>query len=565
MEKILDNQYYDLIINNTMAPEFDTGKNITMLNNYHSLLHVHKNNMDPCDLGRYSYSNFPSLFTLNSKVSMNSSSMSCIQRLPQRNLPGMGVIIGIIDTGIDYQHPAFQNPDGTTRILSIWDQTDQSGRPPGGFSFGSEYGKNHINNALKSTTPLSIVPTTDTHGHGTAIASIISGSPNEERSFSGIVPNSKLAVVKLKEAKQNLKDLFFVSENALCYQESDLILGIRYLMSVSKILNRPIVICIALGSSQGGHNGSGAISTYLDYLVQQPRTDVTVAVGNEGDRCRHYYYNSTQAPYNNDFYLRVGTGDKRFGMEIWPFPTETISVEISSPHWENVQSINPSSKNCEKFHLAFGQTTIWINNMLLEETTGDQLIFLRFDNPTPGIWHLRVKSIEYEPFSFHSWLPSGNLISNETHFFHSTPDTTITAPGNARNPLTVTAYNSFNGNILEESGRGFTRFSQINPDIAAPGYEIPCAIPGNEYGVITGTGAAAAYAAGAAAMVMEWGFTGGNVTDITGIHINRMIIRGAQRKSTLTYPNNVWGYGQLDVSKLFEMVSVIGRNPDIRI
>ncbi|WP_077611029.1 S8 family peptidase [Clostridium sp. Marseille-P2415] len=557
MEKILDNQYYDLIISNAMIPELDTGDNITMLNDHHSLLHIHKNNMESCDLGQHPYENFPSLFTLNSKVSVEKSGIGNIQRLPQLNLFGLGVIIGVIDTGIDYQHPAFRNQDGTTRILSIWDQTDQDGRPPEGFTFGSEYGRNHINTALKSKTPLSMVPITDTHGHGTAIASIISGSPNEKRSFTGIVPQTKLAVVKLKEAKQNLKDIFFVPEKALCYQESDIILGIRYLMSLSEKLNRPIVICIAMGSSQGGHDGNGPISTYLDHLVHLPRTGIAVAAGNEGNRCRHYFHNSTSVPYSNDFNLNIGEYDRKFTMEIWPFPPGKITIEISSPNREYVQSIYPSISDCQKFSLTFGQTTIWINNILLEGISGDQLILVRFDKPIPGIWHFRIRSIEYEPFSFHSWLPSGNLISNETYFFGSTPDTTITAPGNARNPLTVAAYNQFNNKILEESGRGYTRFGQTNPDIAAPGYRIPCAIPGNEYGVITGTGAAAAHAAGAVAMVMEWGFCKGNNTAVTGNQINRMIIRGAQRFNTYTYPNNIWGYGQIDVYKLFKRISVI--------
>lgn len=558
MEKILDNEYYDFIISNPLIPAFATGDNVTVLNDRHSLLHVHKNNMEACDMGRQPYDNFPSLFTLTSRISMEKSGIGNIQREPELSLFGMGVLIGIIDTGVDYRHPVFKNQDGTTRILSIWDQTDQNGRAPVGFAFGSEYGRNHINAALKSADPLSIIPATDTNGHGTAIASIISGSPNGERSFTGIVPQTKLAVVKLKEAKQNLKDIFFVPENALCYQESDIILGIRYLISVSQSLNRPLVICIALGSSQGGHDGHGALSSYLDHIVNMTGISVSVAAGNEGNNCRHYFYKGAESPYCDEFNLNVGRNDKMFSMEIWPFPPGNITIEISSPDREIVQSIYyPSPNNCQEFNLASGQTTIWINNIVLEGHTGDQVILVRFDNPSPGVWYVRIRSIEYEPFSFHAWLPSGNLITNETFFYHSTPDTTVTCPGNARNPLTVAAYNQLNDSILEESGRGYTRSGRIVPDIAAPGYRIPCAIPNDLYGTITGSGAAAAHAAGAAAMVMEWGFCKGNHTAVTGNHINRMIIRGAQRNTAYTYPNNIWGYGQIDVYKLFQRISVI--------
>lgn len=557
MNKILDNEYYDLIISNSLVPGFDTGNNLTVLNDKYSLMHIWKNNMDACDLGRYPYDNFPSLFTLTSKVSIEKSGITNVRRHPDLSLMGLGVAIGIIDTGIDYQHPAFKYHDGTTRILSIWDQADQTGKPPKDFSFGSEYTKKHINTALKSKNPLSMVPTADNNGHGTAIASVIAGSPDEKNSFTGVAPQTELIIVKLKEAKQNLKKLFFAPDNALCYQESDIMLGIRYLLSVSQEKELPLVICIALGSNQGGHDGLGVISSYLEHIVQMPKIDVLVAAGNEGDSRRHYFHHSAATPFRNGFNLKIGSNDKKFTMEIWPFPPGKVSIEIFPPNQEFIQSISPPAGVCQKFNLSMGQTTIWINNILLEGSTGDQVILLRFDNPTPGIWYFQVTSIENEPFSFHSWLPSGNLISNETYFYQANPSTTITAPGNARNPLTVAAYNQFDGSILGESGKGYSRFGEINPNIAAPGYLIPCALPGNQYGSLTGTGAAAAHAAGASAMVMEWGYCKGNHTTVTGVQINHMIMRGAQRDSTYSFPNESCGYGQIDIYKLFQRISVI--------
>lgn len=556
MEKILDNRYYDLIIHNSMVPSFDSGNNITVLNETHSLLHIQKSSMDPCDLGRQPYDSFPSLFTLSSKVSMERSGISNIQRVPQLGLFGSGIIIGVVDTGIDYLHQAFRNQDGTTRILSIWDQTEGSGRPPNDFTFGSEYGENHINTALRSENPLSIVPTTDPYVHGTAITSVIAGSPNQQHFFTGVVPRSRLVVVKLKEAKKNLKDVFFVSENALCYQESDVMLGIRYLISVARRLSRPIVICIALGSSQGGHDGNSPLSIYLNHLTAMHKTNAVVASGNEGNRGRHYFHNCIEDPFEHSFDLNAGQYDKKFFMEIWPFPPGRISIQISSPSGETIGTISRPASDCGKFTFSRSKTVVWINNILLEGDSGDHLILVRFDNPVPGVWNFRLKNMESSPFSFHCWLPSGDMISNETYFSLSDPDTTITAPGNARLPLTVTAYNQFDDTILEESGRGYTRSNQIAPDITAPGYRIPCAIPGNEYGTITGTGAAAAHGSGAAAMVVEWGFCKGNLTTLTGNQVNRMIIRGAQRSHELVYPNNIWGYGILDLYELFKRITV---------
>ncbi len=550
MLKILDNNYYDFIIDNFMTPAYNTGDNITILNNTHSLLHISKSAMGACDLGLNPYHNFPSVFTLTSSVSTEKPSNEAILRNTYFNLLGQCVLIGVIDTGIDYQHPAFRNEDGTTRIFSIWDQTDQSGQIPEGFTFGSEYSRQQINTALLSSDSLSLVPTTDTIGHGTAIASIIAGSINYENSFSGTVPYTELIVVKLKEAKQNLKQIFFIPEDKLCFQESDFILGIRYLTSVAKKLDRPLVICIAMGNSQGSHDGQGVTSRYLESLVHIPGIDISIAAGDEGNKNRHYFNNITTQPYNNLFQLNIGNDDKKFGMEIWPYAPGRLSIEIISPNQETTGMIEAAFDKCRSF--VFEQCTVWVNNIIFEEETGDQLIIIRFEDSIPGIWSFRIEGSENQPFYFHSWLPSGNLISEETYFLDASPDTTITNPGNSLSTMTSSAYNQLNDNILEESGRGYTSNGLVKPEVAAPGYQLPCAIPGNQYGTMTGTGAAAAYAAGGISMVMEWTQCKGNYTSLTGKQINRMIIRGARRSSAYIYPNNIWGYGQLDINGLID-------------
>jgi subtilisin family serine protease len=557
MEKILDNNYYDLIISNLLIPSFGVGDDVTLLNDRFSLLHVFKHNMQPCNLGETPYHVFPSLYTLTSAITPSAPDMNDITSETDFTLFGQGVIIGIVDTGIDYRHPAFMNKDKTTRILSIWDQTQQEGTPPKDFTFGTEYTKASINDALHYENPLVVVPSTDAVGHGTAIASIIAGSPVNNQSFRGVVPNAELAVVKLKEAKPNLKMIFSVPEDKLCFQESDIILGIRYLVSIGQRLKRPVVICIALGSSQGSHDGRGVLSSYVESLVQQPDLGISISAGNEANSGRHYFNKTTSAPYFNDFQLNIAESDKQFTMELWAHIPGRLSIEISAPNRETTPFINPTLNECQKFAFQLSQSIVWVNNTIFERESGDQLILLRFDNPLPGIWHFRVQSTENEPFSFNSWLPSGDLISNGTFFLNSNPDTTITSPGNSRRTLTVAAYNQRTSNILDESGRGFTRSGLVKPDIAAPGYQIPCAFPENQYGTLTGTGASAAIAAGASAIIFEWTQGKGNFTYITGEQVSRMIIRGAQRNPAYNYPNNIWGYGQLDVYHVLERVSMI--------
>jgi subtilisin family serine protease len=550
MEKILDNNYYDLVISNTLIPQFSSGDNITWLNNDFSLLHTSKSDKQPCDLGVYPYYLFPALFTPTSKISNVPETMCYTQQTTTPSLYGQGVLVGIVDTGIDYQHPAFMNRDKTTRIISLWDQTQQDGVPPESFTFGTEYTKVLINSALHSTNPIAIVPSTDPNGHGTAIASIAAGSPTQDRSFSGVVPNSELIVVKLKEAKQNLKMIFCIPDDKLCYQETDIVLGIRYLISVAQRLKRPLVICIALGSSQGSHDGRGILSLYLESINRIPDISVAVSAGNEGNSNRHYHGISNYSPYTKDFQINVGSEDRLFSMEIWPILPGRLAVEVTSPNGETISLIHPSFYACEQFDLKLSNSIVWINNMAFERGTGDQLILVRFKDPLPGIWYIHVQSTDNEPFSMHSWLPAGNLISDNTFFLLPNPDTTITAPGNTWHTLTVTAFNQTTGNILNESSRGYTKSGLVKPDVAAPGYQISCALPGGAYGTLTGTGAGAAYAAGSLGMIFEWTQGKGNFTYVTGEQASLMLIRTASRNPAYTYPNNIWGYGTIDVNKL---------------
>lgn len=548
MQKILDENYYDFIIDNSMIPRYSTGDNITLLNDAHSLLHVSRSVMDVCDIGRTPYYAFPSVYTLASSASDENSPNKTVEQNTNYNLLGQCTLVGIVDTGIDYQHPAFRNADGSTRIVSLWDQTDQSGASPKDFTFGTEYTKQQINAALLSNNTMSLVPTVDTIGHGTAIASIISGSIDTKNSFRGIVPYSELVVVKLKEAKKNLRNVFLIPEDELCFQESDVILGIRYLVEEAKKMERPLVICIAMGTSQGIHDGQGVMSQYLANLLLLSGVNVSIAAGDEGNRGRHYFGSIDSAPYSTEFQLNISNEDKKLSMEIWPSIPGRPAIQIISPDRLITYKIEPSFNECIKF--AFDQGLVWVNNIIFEEETGQQLILIRFDQAEPGLWTFRLDSTEIQPFYFNSWLPSGNLISDDTYFINASPDTTIINPGNSINTLTTSAYNQIDGTILVQSSRGYTSNGMVKPDIAAPGYQIPCALPQNRYGTMSGTGAAAAQAAGGIAMVMEWTLCKGNFTSLTGKQINRMIARGAKRSSSYLYPNNVWGYGQLDINGL---------------
>lgn len=553
MNKIVDESYFDLIIDNKTAQSFPNGDKdyIFEINSRLSILLTNESQFSMCVMDTLPFASLPALFTLSSEISTNSN-IDKVQSNPNLALFGQGVLVAIIDTGIDYYHKAFQYADGSTRILSLWDQTiNENNTPPKGFYYGSEYNKDIINIALKSMNPLNIVPSVDEIGHGTMIAGIAGGSPDKDMQFSGVVPQSEFLIVKLKPAKILNKKIFGIPSNQLCYEATDLIAGLTYVTETAQRIKRPLAICIAMGTTQGGHDEVGPATSYVNYLSTFPQIGIAVSGGNEGNNRRHYLGDITQ-PYFNDFELNISEKDPGFFFEIWSSTPYRMSLDITTPTGESFANLFPRISECKKLTFIFTPSTIWLNNIITESDTGDQKITIRFENALSGIWRFRITSIDEKPISFHCWLPSGDLISEETYFLNSNPDTTITSPGNADAALTVSNYNSETGNINVDSSRGYTRTNIINPDLAAPGTNILCPIPFNKYTQITGTGAAAAHSTGAIAMVLEWGVVRGRYTSITGSNIKNLLIRGAYRSEKMEYPNKLWGYGALDVYGLFE-------------
>ena len=220
---------------------------------------------------------------------LNQAGILPLQNHSTLQLSGKQVMIGFLDTGIDYQNPVFQNLDKTTRIAGIWDQTIQSGTPPETFDYGSHYTGDMINAALATENPLALVPTVDEDGHGTFLASIAAGSGNPEAQFIGAAPEAVIAVVKLKQAKQYLRNYYFIPESAYAVQETDIMLGMRYLHLLALKMKLPLIFCFALGSNLGGHSGSLPLSiTAQQYTLLSNRIPV-IGVGNEADQRHHFF------------------------------------------------------------------------------------------------------------------------------------------------------------------------------------------------------------------------------------------------------------------------------------
>ena len=525
---------------------------------------------DAVSMRVHPYYMIPSLFSPLDYNAMEASGILSAFNSPALNNQGKGVLIGLVDTGIDYRSPLFQNPAGTTRIAGIWDQSVPIEEdvlpagvpdyyPMGGSSYGTEYTREQINEALASDDPLSLVPTQDTIGHGTFLAGLSAGSSIPQEDFTGAAPEAELAVVKLKPAKKYLRDFYLIPSDAPAFQENDIMMGIKYLRMMADRLKKPLVILLAMGSNSGSHIGTSPLSQVTQNYSGFFGIITVIACGNETGAAHHFYASIPAGTEYEDVEIRVGKeeAERGFVLELWAADADTYTVGFISPSGERISRIPIIANNETSIPFLLDATTITVNYQLIEAESGSQLIFMRFQTPAAGIWTVRVYNTQRFKGTFHMWLPVQGMISEETVFLRPDPYSTITVPGNSRLPITVGAYDTSTGGIYIHSSRGFTPNQIVKPELAAPGVNILGPSVGRKPGsdtpmtTRTGTSAAAAITAGAAANLLGWGIVEGNYPTMSEASVKSYLIRGAQRNPALTYPNREFGYGTLDLFQTF--------------
>lgn len=558
--QITSNDYADLLIEyngNMDVFKYYPSGSINYINEDFAILHIPVYNMTQDSISKYGYFSIPTCFGLLS-VCQNTSyeADSLPNDPPQNELTGQGVLIGFIDTGIDYTNPVFLTSENTTRILSLWDQTVDSDRYPEGFYYGTEYSRDRINEALAVPDPLSVVPSLDEIGHGTALAGVAAGSPEDQHSFSGIAPDADFLIVKLKQAKPYLKEFFIIPENAICYQENDIVLGVKYLFQTAKRLNRPLVICLGIGTGQSDHTGNRIISRYLAAVGAVTGNAIIVSAGNEGNR-RHHYYGAIEVPLDTDnVFLNVGKDEPGFSMQFRSTSPNQFWFDIYAPTGEFVVTIPPIHNKTLVYH--YKDTTLVVDNSLLEPQTNTQLMVFRIRKPAAGIWRLYTyNKLESLPMQFHLWLPIQDFISKSTFFYRSDNYTTITAPGNQLRLICSTAYNPADKTLYYYASKGFTINNEPKPDLTAPGVDIVSPTTNNHFAASTGTSISAAYIAGVTALILEWGIVRGHYTKMNTANIKRLLIQGADRDPLITYPSPDWGYGILNITKVVNSLTML--------
>ena len=510
--------------------------------------------INPISVGADTYIAIPKLFGLMDTSAVEATGALRLQRVRGASLTGNGVIVGFIDTGIDYTNDIFKNVTGRTRILSIWDQSDQSGTHPQGIEFGSEYTREDIDRALQSENPYSIVPTKDTQGHGTFMAGVACGSEDVENNFIGAANESQIAVVKLKKAKKYLRDFYLIEENVQdVYQENDIMQAVTYLRNLSRRESKPLVLVLGLGTGSGQRSGGSALSQQLNDLGEMIGCCVVTCAGNEGNARLHYKGSVLNKEYE-DVELRVGEGTNGFTMELWGNSPDIISVAFISPAGEMISRIPARVGQSDTVEFLLEKSKIDISYSLVEAGGGVELIFMRFIDPTPGVWIIRVYGSNILEGEYNIWLPIKQFIDKETYFLKPNPDITLTVPSTTQATITVAAYDNMTNALFTDSSRGFTRTNEIKPDITAPGVNVYGPGINNNYVRKSGTSVAAALVAGNCAQLMQWGIVEKNETQMKTNYIKNFLIRGAIRDRNIVYPSKEWGYGKVNVYEAFSIL-----------
>ena len=457
-------------------------------------------------------------------------------------LYGTGVLVACIDSGVDYTHPDFRNPDGSTRLLCLWDQT-VPGNPPPGYHTGTLYSREQINEALSADgdggEAYRIVPSRDLSGHGTAVLGIAAGNGLASRgALRGIASESPLAVVKLG-----------TPEPGGFPRTTQLIQGLDFILRLSMELQMPAAVNISFGNSYGSHSGDSLLSTYINTAASLGQCVICIGTGNEGISGNHFSGTLTEN-LSLDAELGIGQYEPAVNLQLWKNYADEFDLELIHP---GGASAGPLKSGAGPLRFRLQNTELLAYCGMPAPFSTAQEIYLDLlpagstDYIDSGIWTVRLTPRRIADGTFHMWLPGGGTLGTDTRFYRPVPETTLTVPSAARRAIAVGAYNSALQSYADFSGRGFTRsFREVKPDLAAPGTGIRSVRSGGGYGVFTGTSFATPFVTGAAALLMQWGIVLGNDPFLYGEKVKAYLIRGARRLPGYTaWPNPELGWGVL--------------------
>lgn len=460
---------------------------------------------------------------------LNGKRVSCINTVQDSrfSLFGSGVLIGVIDSGIDYTNADFRNPDGTTRIRALWDQSSDV-----------EYSQEQIDDALRAPTEaerLQIVPVTDLSGHGTAVAGIAAG--NGER-YAGVAPKSELLVVKLGNPRPEGFP-----------RTTEMIRAIDYIVRKAAGLGMPLALNISFGNTYGSHDGTSLLERYMDGAADYGRTCICVGMGNEARSAGHTS-GVLKSGEEEKIELVIQELQPGLNIQIWKSYTDQARISLITPAG---QRLGPFQEILGTQRFSAGGTEILLYYGEPSPYSTNQEIFIdmipREVYVDSGIWQILLQADRVVDGNFDLWLPSENVLNPGTGFRYPTPVNTLTIPSSASRVISVGAYDATTFSYADFSGRGPRvgegEMWEGKPDLAAPGVNVITTSAGGGYAAVTGTSFATPFVTGAAALLMEWGIVRGNDPYLYGEKVKAYLRRGARLLPGFTvYPNNQVGYGE---------------------
>ena len=484
---------------------------------------------------------------------------------PSLNLRGSGVVVAIVDTGIDYLNNEFMREDETTRILRIWDQTIDSGKTPDGFISGSEYTEEDINKAIQAQkqgqNPYDIVPSKDDYGHGTKMAGIV-GARGINREIVGVAPDCEFIIIKLQEASKEYVDFYYAKGDKAKYRNTDTIMALKYLYELSFTLNKPMIIYLPLGSNLGDHAGASILERYVDTKISGRNSlFVVTSTGNQGNTDTH---TSGRIKSNGDsqiIELNCGKEQQGLVLQIYAQRPSKIKLGILSPSGEIFENTNPRKtkhiliNDAPTWKFIYEGTTVQVTYDSPDEFTGDEKFVIKMDGVTEGVWRFILTGNNIVDGKYYAWILQRELLAEDTRFLNPSPYTTLTIPGTAKTIINTSYYNQNNGAIVSESGRGYTTKDYIQPIITAGGINAITTKPGGGTITMSGASVAGAILAGCCALILQWAVVDGNDPQMYATKLQAYIIRGARKREGDTYPNRQWGYGILDMQEIFKSLT----------
>ena len=538
---------WELIVkySGTLEAVRQTARSVTELLNGYAVIVIEEERIGQlAQLPEVEFIEKPKKLYFQTDVGRQVSCIDIVQDMPL-SLRGKGTLIGIVDSGIDYENAEFRNEDGTTRIVSLWDQS-VNGRPPAGYLAGTEYTREQIDAALATEDKevrRQMVKTSDVSGHGTAVAGIAAGNGrgSEGRRFRGAAPEAELIIVKMGAPREGGFP-----------RTTELMRGVDYIVRKAVEFRRPVAINISFGNTYGSHDGTSLVERFLNDIADMWKNVICIGSGNEGASAGHVS-GQVRRQISETVELAVQQREPALSIQIWKSYVDEMGVSV----------ISPSGRQAGPFYEFLGAQRYIL---------GDTELLIYYGEPKPysvkqeiylsllpgkqyiesGVWKIVLTPGRIVDGEYQMWLPTQTSLNMGTAFLQPNSMSTLTIPSTASLAVTVAAYDARTFSYADFSGRGpagmYEGENVLKPDIAAPGVRVTAPVPGGGYQSFSGTSFAAPFVTGSAALLMEWGIVRGNDPYLYGEKVKAYLRKGAKQLAGYErWPNALLGYGALCV------------------